>query len=93
MNDDANVPMSSVDHIVQALKDNWKINEEIRLNVEIAPGKGASCADVELRVRAAGRPKESPKNIVFTPATGPKDQQGLPVLVKPLGTKAETTVP
>jgi hypothetical protein len=84
-NDDTDKPMKSADHVVQALKDNWKIGEEVRLNIEVAAEKGAACAAVELRVRAAGRPKEKPKTIIFVPAAGPKDQQGLPVVVKELG--------
>lgn len=83
MNDEKNVKMKADDHIVQALKDKWKPGEEIKIQTEIvADGK---CADVEVRARAAGRPKSDPKVIYFTPATGAKDQQGLPVIKKTVG--------
>lgn len=45
MNDDKNIWMKSEDHIVQALRDDWRVHEEITLTVEIAAEKGAGCAD------------------------------------------------
>lgn len=80
MNDEKNVKMKAEDHIVQALKDKWKPGEELKLQAEIVAE--GSCTDVEVRARAAGRPGSSPATIYFTPAKGPKDQQGLPVLSK-----------
>jgi hypothetical protein len=80
MNDEKNARMKAEDHIVQALKDKWKPGEELKLQAEImAEGR---CGDVEVRARAAGRPKSAPATIYFTPANGPKDQQGLPVVSK-----------